>query len=193
MKKNRSVLNVCTVVMIVLGVLSNYFDLLRYVFVGMVLLIQWYLFHHADVFSNYEKGSPKWKTYRYLSAFSMLIVVVVYCYSYFITPTSMNEDQNSYLFLILLVGVLGNLSPKIGYNRTLGLRLPWTLQNEHTWRYAHRMVGYCTIPSLIVMMVGYFLDSKECMAMGVLLWCFTPGLLSYRFDQRRKNNEKQAL
>ncbi|HIY05838.1 MAG TPA: SdpI family protein, partial [Candidatus Evtepia faecigallinarum] len=32
----------------------------------------------------------------------------------------------------------GIVCPKLPYNRHIGLRLPWTVQDEETWNVAHR-------------------------------------------------------
>ena len=46
----------------------------------------------------------------------------------------------------LLVGVLfllmGNYLPKTKQNSTMGIRLPWTLENEENWNRTHRLTGF---------------------------------------------------
>lgn len=42
---------------------------------------------------------------------------------------------------ILLIG-LGNYLPKIHKNYLLGIRTPWTLKSEMSWRKTHRLGGY---------------------------------------------------
>lgn len=34
------------------------------------------------------------------------------------------------------------IMPKVKYNHTFGLRVPWTLNSETVWRKTHRMMGY---------------------------------------------------
>ena len=49
-------------------------------------------------------------------------------------------------FMLLFTGVLftviGNYLPKARHNYTIGIRLPWTLDNEENWNRTHRLAGY---------------------------------------------------
>ncbi len=44
------------------------------------------------------------------------------------------------LFGLLFV-IIGNYMPKTSQNRTLGIKLPWTLRNEENWNKTHRLGG----------------------------------------------------
>ena len=48
--------------------------------------------------------------------------------------------------IALFVILFGNIAPKIPFNRYMGLRLPWTVTDELTWRVAHRLVGALAWP-----------------------------------------------
>ena len=48
--------------------------------------------------------------------------------------------------IALFVILFGNIAPKIPFNRYMGLRLPWTVTDEPTWRVAHRLVGALAWP-----------------------------------------------
>lgn len=41
----------------------------------------------------------------------------------------------------VLFAVIGNYLPKTTRNRTLGIKLPWTLRNEENWNKTHRLGG----------------------------------------------------
>ena len=46
------------------------------------------------------------------------------------------------LFMGVLFTVIGNYLPKARHNYTIGIRLPWTLDNEENWNRTHRLAGY---------------------------------------------------
>ena len=46
------------------------------------------------------------------------------------------------VFVGLLFLILGNCLPKIRQNRTMGIKLPWTLQSEENWTRTHRLSGF---------------------------------------------------
>ena len=67
-------------------------------------------------------------------------------------PVSMSLLIMLPLGLILIV--FGNYLPKIRRNRTLGLKLPWTLKNEECWNKTHRFSGYVTIIAGVILSIG---------------------------------------
>lgn len=54
----------------------------------------------------------------------------------------------------LILIVFGNYLPKIRRNRTLGIKLPWTLKNEECWNKTHRFSGYVTIIAGVILSIG---------------------------------------
>ena len=58
----------------------------------------------------------------------------------------------------ILLGVLfifaGNYLPKSRQNYTVGIRIPWTLDNEENWNKTHRLAGYLWVAGGIVMLLG---------------------------------------
>lgn len=80
----------------------------------------------------------------------------------------------------------GNLAPKIPFNRYMGLRLPWTIRDEDTWKVAHRILGYISFPIGIAMFVSVFFFSVETVAMiSVLTWIIIPGIYSLVFYYKK--------
>lgn len=65
--------------------------------------------------------------------------VVTYSYNlgYKIDITFISE-----LFIGLLLVIIGNFLPKARHNYTVGIRIPWTMDNETNWNKTHRLGGY---------------------------------------------------
>lgn len=62
---------------------------------------------------------------------------------------TLTERQGQYLLMGIfscLFLFFGALSPRLPYQRHTGLRLPWTVQDEETWRLAHRLLGIISLP-----------------------------------------------
>ena len=54
-------------------------------------------------------------------------------------------------FMGLMLTVLGNYMPKCKQNYTIGIKLPWTLDNEENWNKTHRLAGWVwTIGGLLI-------------------------------------------
>nr|WP_279285788.1 SdpI family protein [Clostridium perfringens] len=80
----------------------------------------------------------------------------------------------------------GNLAPKIPFNRYMGLRLPWTVRDEDTWRVAHRILGYVSFPIGIVMFVlSFFFKVETIVVTGVLTWIIIPSIYSLVFYYKK--------
>lgn len=60
-------------------------------------------------------------------------------------------------FMMLFMGVLftliGNYLPKARHNYTIGIRLPWTLDNEENWNRTHRLAGHIWMGCGILMII----------------------------------------
>lgn len=174
-----------------------YYPVVTYVTPVVAMIASLYLWKFADRMVQKDMSHSKVKTYRSLTMFSIVFIVCFFLIKLYesmntLTPEQLNATGTARFFLICLsLMVVGNSAPKIPFNRTLGLRLPWTIANEDTWRYAHRIVGNMTIPCLLIMFVAYALNAKDIgMAIGVLLWCFVPAVLSYWYDNREGENIK---
>lgn len=64
--------------------------------------------------------------------------------------------------LVLLVGaffiILGNAMPKFGSNHFVGIRTPWTLQDEKVWIKTHQLAGKLFVAGgLLSMVLGFFI------------------------------------
>lgn len=90
------------------------------------------------------------------------LVVVVFLsmimISYFLTLTGgWNLLQRLPLFLMALIVVIGNYLPTIKPNYFLGIRTPWTLEDDVVWFKTHRFSGRlwtgCGLGGLVIFIV----------------------------------------
>lgn len=75
------------------------------------------------------------------------------------------------LILGLMFIVLGNYMPKIKPNYFVGVKTPWTLSNDVTWRKTHRISGYIfVVYGILCMMSSMFVSEYfGYVLMGVML------------------------
>lgn len=93
----------------------------------------------------------------------------------------------------LLVGLFsclflffGAVSPRLPFQRHTGLRLPWTVLDEPTWKLAHKILGIIALPITVlyvaVALVCEDVDAVAKASVGaLLLYIAIPGLLSLIF------------
>lgn len=59
-------------------------------------------------------------------------------------------------FMGLLLIAIGNYMPKCKQNYTIGIKIPWTLDNEENWNKTHRMAGWVwTIGGLLIVATAF--------------------------------------
>ena len=93
--------------------------------------------------------------------------------------------------LLPLIGVVfilvGNYMPKCKQNHTIGIKIPWTLNDEENWNATHRFAGKIWFAGGLVMLAGIFLPTT------VSTWLFLPVtfilvalpmIYSYRFHKK---------
>lgn len=93
---------------------------------------------------------------------------------------------------LCIVGVLllfvGNYLPKCRQNRTMGIRLPWTLRSEENWDKTHRMAGpLWMLGGVAVLVLAFFVPRAWAVwtAFAVLaLFLLSPVLYSFLLSRK---------
>lgn len=144
----------------------------------------------APEIAKLSEDNPKIKTMRNLNRLTIFIIIIVCIFSILSPIESSLDSKTNEILLVGLCSIFimffGNLSPKIPFNRYLGLRLPWTIRDEDTWRVAHKIVGYLSFPIAIAMFISSFFFSTETVAItGVLTWIIIPSVYSLVFYYKK--------
>lgn len=147
----------------------------------------------AAKITKLSEDNPKVKTVRNINR--MIIGVIIICSLFTaLTPNkSALYNKNNELIIVGLISVFimgfGNVSPKIPFNRYLGLRLPWTIRDEETWKIAHKVLGYVSFPIAIIQFILVFYFSIDTvMTTSILTWIAIPGLYSLGFYYKKMKN-----
>lgn len=96
------------------------------------------------------------------------------------------------LFMGALFVVIGNYLPKCRQSYTLGIKLPWTLDNEENWNATHRLAGKLWVAGGLLTMVCAVLPGVWAfiVMMSVLvIMCSVPTVYSYRYYKKSKKDE----
>lgn len=94
---------------------------------------------------------------------------------------------------MLLVGifylVIGNYLPKCKQNYSIGIRLPWTLQDEGNWNATHRFCGKIWMFSGLLLVAAAWLP-EEVIVYVILILTFLPAacsvMYSYSYDKKHR-------
>lgn len=102
------------------------------------------------------------------------------------------SDTQEYFFSEILVlsfmALLGSCANTLPFNKHVGLRLPWTLADYQTWRYAHKILHELTFPAIlfsIAILKMFPNKSKTLMIWSVLLYLGVPSFFSYLYYKKK--------
>lgn len=102
------------------------------------------------------------------------------------------SDTQEYFFSEILVfsfmALFGSCANALPFNKYVGLRLPWTLVDYQTWRYAHKLLHELTFPAIlfsIVILKMFPNKSKTLMIWSVLLYLGVPSFFSYLYYKKK--------
>lgn len=159
--------------------------------IGAVVIFTLIIFDvNAPKIAKLSEGNVKIKTMRTLNRLTILIIIIGCIFSILSPIKSSLDPKTNEILLVGLCSIFimffGNLAPKIPFNRYMGLRLPWTVRDEDTWRVAHRILGYVSFPIGIVMFVlSFFFKVETIVVTGVLTWIIIPSIYSLVFYYKK--------
>lgn len=106
-----------------------------------------------------------------------------------ITFTENGEKMFAMLLVSCVILFGGIISPKLPFSRHTGLRLPWTVQDEETWIVAHKVVGYISLPVVLLYVAcTWTISNFELVTLGaMLIWIGVPGMISFLFFHKKMN------
>lgn len=144
----------------------------------------------ASKILNLSKNNPKIKTVRLINNFTIGNILII---SLFINIKSINgslPESVEIILVALFILFFGNLSPKIPFNRYMGLRLPWTIRDEDTFRIAHRLIGYLSVPCGILMLLCAYFNNTNLALIFFFSWILIPSLHSLNFYNKKMKKFK---
>ena len=91
------------------------------------------------------------------------------------------------LFMGALFVLIGNYLPKCKQSYTVGIKLPWTLNDEENWNKTHRLAGFIWVLCGIIIMATAFLGVFWFFIVLLIPMVIIPPVYSYLLY--RKNSE----
>ena len=115
---------------------------------------------------------------------SILIIGIVFAFLSAVDVITFSENGEKLFAMVLLSCIMvfiGIVSPKLPYNRHTGLRLPWTVRDEDTWKIAHRILGFISFPMVLLYIACALTisDFEIVSVVTMLIWISIPGGISY--------------
>ena len=113
------------------------------------------------------------------------LLVVVACYG-----GALGWDVNISKYAVAGTGVLfiiiGNYLPKCKQNYTMGIKIPWTLDNEENWNKTHRLAGFLWVIGGVLITLNAFLGNEWVFLAITLVMTLVPVGYSYLYFKKNK-------
>lgn len=90
------------------------------------------------------------------------------------------------LFMGALFVVIGNYLPKCKQSYTVGIKLPWTLDNEENWNKTHRLAGFLWVIGGVIIMATAFLGAFWLFFVVLIPMVIIPFVYSYLLYKKNK-------
>ena len=123
--------------------------------------------------------------------FWLIPVISNYAFA-LIYSTAFNMDWNQHTTLFILFGimfmVIGNYLPKTRQNYTMGIKVPWALNNEENWNATHRFGGKVWVIGGVLFLFASLLPEELVpfvLLVLVLLLALLPTLYSYLYYKKQ--------
>lgn len=101
--------------------------------------------------------------------------------------TENGEKMLAMLLISCVILFAGIVSPKLPFSRHTGLRLPWTVQDEETWNIAHKIIGYISLPVVLLYLAcAWTIKNFEVVTLcAMVIWIGVPSTISYLFFHKK--------
>ena len=149
------------------------------------------LMHFVCVFSTLFDDDNKKQSSKVLAiAYWAMPLVSLYA-GIMIYGAAFNLHIDAMQVMTLLMGVLfiiiGNYLPKCTPNSTIGIRIPWTLQDTENWRHTHRFGGKCFLACGLALFPCALLPSRmQLSAVLILLLITIASCTAYSYHLHKK-------
>lgn len=79
----------------------------------------------------------------------------------------------------MIIMIIGNYLPKCKHNYTVGIKTPWTLNNEEVWNKTHKISGYLWVIGGLTITISSFIGFESIMIVVLVIIALVPIIYSY--------------
>ena len=145
------------------GEIDRYGDKIELIIIPILLPLLVYV-----IFLVVPKIDPKNKLNKMgnkLQTIKVLLTTFMSILALFIIYSAKNQSFTNPNYIVLLIGILyiilGNYFKTIKANYFIGIRTPWTLENETVWKETHKLGGKMWfVGGIIVVLSSLILDKR---------------------------------
>ncbi len=157
-----------------------------FLIVSCILVTLVILYQNIELLTKINRKDINIKALHKTIIFVIFIIALFFLIA-FLSETKMihmTENNEKFLAMCLVSGIMifiGTISPKLPYQRYIGLRLPWTIRDEDTWNIAHRILGLISLPLALLYIACSIVmeDFDKVSLLTIAIWICIPGGISF--------------
>lgn len=104
-------------------------------------------------------------------------------------PVSINMLGNLFVGIVFIV--VGNYLPKTRQNYTIGIKIPWALNDAENWNKTHHFAGIIWIICGAILIINAFLDIIWIVPAAIAVAALLPTIYSFLLYVRKTKNTTQ--
>ncbi len=112
---------------------------------------------------------------------SLFIGVIIYTHSLDMPFSIIPFAQ---IFIGIFIMIIGNYLPKCKQNYTVGIKLPWTLNDSDNWNCTHRFAGKMWLAGGLLIVLDAFVKSFVLSLAVIVLMIIVPILYSFAYYKK---------
>ncbi|HPH78859.1 MAG TPA: SdpI family protein [bacterium] len=148
------------------GSKTTHLILMPVIVLGMMIMLM--------VLPKLDPKKEKYEKFAEVYELFQLLLAAFMSYTYLVTIWAGLNPKVDVGFAILAgIGLLfvaiGNYMGKIRQNYFVGIKTPWTLDNEEVWNKTHRLGGWCFVLAGLMFLVQAFLAWKTWWVLAIAL------------------------
>lgn len=142
------------------------------------------------IITNVGKLDPKNQNLQsqdIMEKLGLTSIVFISLLTIYIIYTAVQGASGNMLFVLLggFFAIIGNFLYSVKPNYFVGLRLPWTLENENNWRKTHQMASKIWVAGgLLIAILSFLIPEVYMMKIFlviVLMMIIIPSITSFRY------------
>lgn len=128
---------------------------------------------------------------KVLTLILYIVPVVSILMSSMIYPTALGKEiavgTITMIFMGLVFVIIGNYLPKCKQSYTIGIKLPWTLEDSENWAKTHSLAGKLWVICGLIIMATAFLESPYIFLPVALIMVLVPTAYSFLLFKKKKD------
>lgn len=137
-----------------------------------------------------QQMGEKYYTLRFMLTFFFSLIITYILYA--INVGSINNPNMLFALFGVLFAMFGNYFQIIRPNYFIGIRTPWTLENEHVWKKTHHLGGRLWMAGgVLIAILAFVINNNQLFStiFGVIIFLMVivPVVFSYTEFQRKNS------